>query len=32
VVFAVFSKFSIKADVFGGETGLGWFLMPSFSQ
>jgi len=29
--FPVFSKFSVKADVFRGETGLGWFLMLSFS-
>jgi hypothetical protein len=30
--FTVFSKFSIKADVFEGETGHGWFLMLSLSQ
>jgi len=30
--FAVFFKFSSKADVFGEETGLGWFLMLSFRQ
>jgi hypothetical protein len=29
--FAVFSKFRVKANVFRGETGLGWFLMLSFS-